>query len=158
MTFWRNKEVPVAEKVEEKNEVVVAVRDIQEYLVDEYEKVKTLKRRLEDKESTIERLRETELKYHATLVTLDEFDRRLKENEKVMENLVSKVEHKDYEIRNVSDELNTHKILLNRAKVSESQTTEKARNETLLEILGEVEKIKGQISKVRIVQLLKSLQ
>ena len=61
--------------------ITVAVPDIKDYLVKEYERVNELKLSTEKLEEDLELSRETKLKYEATLVTLDEYSKRLKNAE-----------------------------------------------------------------------------
>ena len=74
-----------------KNELVVRnseiqsiqVRDLKEYLVKDFEQIKTSEQIIENLKSQIEELNKIKIKYDATLITLEEFDARvLREKEK----------------------------------------------------------------------------
>ena len=67
--FRRKNEMALVPK---EQTITVAVPDIKEYLVREYEKVNELKQYVENLENELEQAKEVELKYEATLVTLDE--------------------------------------------------------------------------------------
>ena len=74
-----------------KNELVVRnseiqpiqVRDLKEYLVKDFEQIKTSEQIIENLKSQIEELNKIKIKYDATLITLEEFDARvLREKDK----------------------------------------------------------------------------
>ena len=78
MKLFRRKE-ETALIVKESEVVSVAVPDIKQYLVNEYERVEGLKAKLIEYETKLEEAEELKFKYDATLVTLDEYSKRLKQ-------------------------------------------------------------------------------
>ena len=130
-----------------KPEVVVAVPDIKEYLVKEYERVNDLKLINEGLEQQLEKAREIELKYNATLVTLDEYSKRLEQAETAIAREKEKTENARQKTRAVQDELNTHKILLNNAALTKEEIAEDITAELKAQICLNINNHKGNISK-----------
>lgn len=97
-----------------KNELVVRnseiqpiqVRDLKEYLVKDFEQIKTSEQIIENLKSQIEELNKIKIKYDATLITLEEFDARvLREKEKNIK-LEQQIKEKNEEIAKLNEERN----------------------------------------------------
>ena len=97
-----------------KNELVVRnseiqsiqVRDLKEYLVKDFEQIKTSEQIIENLKSQIEELNKIKIKYDATLITLEEFDARvLREKEKNIK-LEQQIKEKNEEIAKLNEEKN----------------------------------------------------
>lgn len=97
-----------------KNELVVRnseiqpiqVRDLKEYLVKDFEQIKTSEQIIENLKSRIEELNKIKIKYDATLITLEEFDARvLREKEKNIK-LEQQIKEKNEEIAKLNEEKN----------------------------------------------------
>lgn len=97
-----------------KNELVVRnseiqpiqVRDLKEYLVKDFEQIKTSEQIIENLKSQIEELNKIKIKYDATLITLEEFDARvLREKEKNIK-LEQQIKVKNEEIAKLNEEKN----------------------------------------------------
>lgn len=88
----------------------VEVADIRQYLMDEYHRCNVLKDENERLKKRIEDLEKVNHKYNATLVTLSEYDRRLKDAERREKNLNDKMSQQGQTIREQKDELNRLKI------------------------------------------------
>lgn len=88
----------------------VPIRDIKEYLVDEFDKSRSLEEQLIEKEEKIDALKITENKYKATLATLDEYSKRLEKKDNRIEEVKRKVELKQKEIDDLNEKVNDLKI------------------------------------------------
>lgn len=97
-----------------KNELVVRnseiqpiqVRDLKEYLVKDFEQIKTSEQIIENLKSQIEELNKIKIKYDATLITLEEFDARvLREKDKNVR-LEQQIKVKNEEIAKLNEEKN----------------------------------------------------
>ena len=97
-----------------KNELVVRnseiqsiqVRDLKEYLVKDFEQIKTSEQIIENLKNQIEELNKIKIKYDATLITLEEFDTRvLREKEKNIK-LEQQLKEKNEEIAKLNEEKN----------------------------------------------------
>lgn len=104
------KKVPVLKgifstKVLKEETQVVPVRDIKQYLVDEYERCNKLELTIKQQEEIIEILQETKLKYDASLVTLEEYKNRIEKREEDIEDckIISEIEEGYFRIKK-SDE------------------------------------------------------
>jgi len=142
--FNKNKEKRLAVA---KPEIVVTVPDIKEYLVKEYENVNNLNLKIEGLEQKIEQAREIEFKYNATLVTLDEYSKRLKQAEITIEREKEKTAKARQETRAAQDEVNTYKILLNNAALTKEEIADEIKDELKAQICLNINNHKGNISK-----------
>lgn len=59
----------------------VSINDIKQYLVDEFENTKNLQKQVYSLQDKIKECAETQLKYDTTLLTLDEYKKRLQEKD-----------------------------------------------------------------------------
>ena len=122
------KQVPVA--AEETQLATVQVRDIKQYLVDEYKRAKDLCAINENLKEKLEAAEETNLKYKAALVTLDEYRSRLEVHEKQLQEKDRKIESLKEEKARINDQLNDCKIIMQRAAI----TKEAIQSEIIAEI------------------------
>lgn len=95
--FGKFKEKRLTTMTDNEREVVVAVPDIKEYLVREYNRANDLKLIIEGQEQQLEKAEETKLKYDAALVTLDEYSKRLERAESEIETCVSHLLNDEYD-------------------------------------------------------------
>lgn len=65
----------------------IQVPDIKQYLVDEYERSKKMENKIQELEEELDASKDMQLKYDATLVTLQEFEDRLKRRDRKIEEL-----------------------------------------------------------------------
>ena len=95
------------ELVVKNNEIqTIQVRDLKEYLVKDFEQIKTSEQIIENLKSQIEELNKIKIKYDATLITLEEFDARvLREKEKNIK-LEQQIKEKNEEIAKLNEEKN----------------------------------------------------
>lgn len=117
MSWFKRKEEN-ALVVKNPDTVSVAVPDIKQYLVNEYERVEGLKAQIEKYESEIEKAIELKFKYDAALVTLDEYKKRLERAEQQIEKEKQRVEIARKETAIAKDELNSYKIIMHDAALT----------------------------------------
>ena len=95
-----------------KNELVVRnseiqpiqVRDLKEYLVKDFEQIKTSEQIIENLKSQIEELNKIKIKYDATLITLEEFDARVLREKGKNIKLEQQIKEKNEEIAKLNEE------------------------------------------------------
>lgn len=80
-------------------------------------------------------------------MTLDEFDRRIKSKDSEIGKLRDRIVSKEEQIKKISDDLNSHKILLNQAGITKEEIAKEARAEFSAELIGEINDLKGNIAK-----------
>lgn len=116
--FKKPVEVEEAEVIEKEETAIetIEVRDIRQYLVDEYERASKLKDLLDEQEKQLDAATETENKYAASLVTLDEYSRRLKRQEVEIERLKDRLEKEKQQTKEERDEANIMRVKLNHAE------------------------------------------
>ena len=135
--------------------VVVSVPDIKEYLVKEYEHTNDLMAKIEALERALDIAKETQLKYDATLVTLDEYSNRLKLADRKIADEKTKKELAQAETDRVRDELNSYKIKLNNIAITKDQIKDEIIDELKDELIKKVLSYKGHISKKIICEIIK---
>ena len=140
--------LPAIFKKRTPNEVsVIAVPDIKEYLVKEYERVNELKQQNELLREQVENAREVQLKYDATLVTLDEYSKRLQiaksENQRERE----RTEKARQEADRQRDLVNSYKIQFNNAAVTKEQIRDEIICEVKNGLIEQISNFKGNLSK-----------
>lgn len=150
--FKRKDETALA--VKEPEVVSVAVPDIKKYLVDEYERVAALKEKLEECEAKLEESVELKFKYDATLVTLDEYSKRLEQAEWRIKSERDKVTVARSETARAKDELNTYKIKLHDAALTKEAIKDEIIEEFKAELVGKINEIKGNLSKKCVLEVI----
>ena len=145
--FSKIKEKSLIARKPKEEEIVVAVPDIKEYLVREYERVNNLKLINEGLEQQIEKIKETELKYDATLVTLDEYSRRLEMAEGEIRKWKSRVESAEHNVKLARNEVNSYKIKFNEIAVTREEITDEIAEMVKKELISKFENHKGALSK-----------
>lgn len=145
-----------------KNELVVRnseiqpiqVRDLKEYLVKDFEQIKTSEQIIENLKSQIEELNKIKIKYDATLITLEEFDARvLREKDKNVK-LEQQVKEKNEEIAKLNEEKNNCLI---RERIANDKI-ENTKDFIISEFKGQIKQAinvqKGTLSKKKIIDLI----
>lgn len=145
-----------------KNELVVRnseiqpiqVRDLKEYLVKDFEQIKTSEQIIENLKSQIEELNKIKIKYDATLITLEEFDARvLREKEKNIK-LEQQIKEKNEEIAKLNEEKNNCLI---RERIANDKI-ENTKDFIISEFKGQIKQVinvqKGTLSKKKIIDLI----
>ncbi|MBR5583150.1 MAG: hypothetical protein IKW21_01330 [Lachnospiraceae bacterium] len=141
-------------EAEPKNEIAtIEVRDIKQYLADEYERSRNLNAENERLRDQIRRSEEIKLKYDASLITLEEYKVRIDELERQLKKERENTEYEKERFKAAVEETNTYKIIMNRTAMEKN----KIRAEVIAEIKGEiVERIKdfkGNLSKAKAIEL-----
>lgn len=156
---FKRQELAAVEVRDAKQELAtVEVRDIKQYLVDEYERSQKLMDRVDYLNRELEAAGEIKLKYDATLVTLDEYKRRLDSQEKRLADKDRKIEELRKQLEGGRDELNTCKIQLSRAAITRAEIKEEIATETKRRIAQSILAIKGSLSKMRAVEIIQSTE
>lgn len=146
MKLFKRKE-ETALVVKKPKVVSVAVPDIKQYLVNEYERVEGLKAKLEEYEQKLEEAEKLKFKYDATLVTLDEYSKRLKQADDNIEKEKQKVANARNETAKAKDELNTLKIKMHDVALTKEAMKDEIVDEFKVELKEKVSNHKGNLSK-----------
>lgn len=145
-----------------KNELVVRnseiqpiqVRDLKEYLVKDFEQIKTSEQIIENLKSQIEELNKIKIKYDATLITLEEFDARvLREKEKNIK-LEQQIKEKNEEIAKLNEEKNNCLIRERIANDKIENTKDFIISEFKEQIKQVINVQKGTLSKKKVIDLI----
>ena len=145
-----------------KNELVVRnseiqsiqVRDLKEYLVKDFEQIKTSEQIIESLKSQIEELNKIKIKYDATLITLEEFDARvLREKEKNIK-LEQQIKEKNEEIAKLNEEKNNCLIRERIANDKIENTKDFIISKFKEQIKQVINVQKGTLSKKKIIDLI----
>ena len=139
-------------------EVVVEVRDIKEHLVSAYEESKRQRATIDKLNSRVESLNEIKVKYDATLVTLEEYSNRIEEEKGRNLGLTETIDHKNEVIAKLNEQINNYKIAGNVYERDRSKIEAQVRRECLAEVIQVIGKMKGNLSKQKVIDLLKSLK
>ena len=131
MNLFKRKDNMALVVKEQPDVVSIAVPDIKQYLVNEYERVEGLKAKLEEYEIKLEEATELKFKYDATLVTLDEYSKRLKQADDNIEKEKQKVEKQKLEAEKAK--LEAEKELQEIKKELEEQSDDKEINEQAIQ-------------------------
>ena len=109
----------------------IKVADIKQYLVDEFQKTNEQQKEIERLKDGVKEAVEIELKYNTTLVTLDEYKKRLEDRERRISKLEQDIEYlenklkKENELKN--DEILKYKQLLDSGIITEEEFQNKKR-------------------------------
>lgn len=145
-----------------KNELVVRnseiqpiqVRDLKEYLVKDFEQIKTSEQIIENLKSQIEELNKIKIKYDATLITLEEFDARvLREKDKNIK-LEQQIKEKNEEIAKLNEEKNNCLIRERIANDKIENTKDFIISKFKEQIKQVINVQKGTLSKKKIIDLI----
>lgn len=141
---------------EKKQEIqTIPVRDLKEYLVKDFQKIKEDEMIISNLKDRIDELEQIEIKYNATLITLEEFDSRIaREKEKVIK-LEDKILGYKEEIKKLEEEKNN-------CVIKEKQALDKLNNarETIIDeyqdkLIDCINSEKGPLSKKKICEIIK---
>lgn len=132
----------------------IQVRDLKEYLVKDFEQIKTSEQIIENLKSQIEELNKIKIKYDATLITLEEFDARvLREKEKNIK-LEQQIKEKNEEIAKLNEEKNNCLI---RERIANDKI-ENTKDFIISEFKDQIKQVinvqKGTLSKKKIIDLI----
>ena len=143
------------ELVVKNNEIqTIQVRDLKEYLVKDFEQIKTSEQIIENLKSQIEELNKIKIKYDATLITLEEFDARvLREKDKNVR-LEQQIKVKNEEIAKLNEEKNNCLIRERIANDKIENTKDFIISEFKEQIKQVINVQKGTLSKKKIIDLI----
>lgn len=145
--------------VVKENEIqAIKVRDLKEYLVKDFEEIKIKEQTIDKLESEIEELKKIEIKYNATLITLEEFNARvLREKDKNVR-LEQKITEKNKEIAQLNEEKNNCLI---REKIAIDKI-ENTKDFIIPEFKEKIKKVidntKGNLSKKKVIELINNIE
>lgn len=138
----------------EPKEIVVSVPDIKEYLIREYDRSKELAKTIECKDGEIDKYKEMELKYKATLVTLDEYSNRNRSSEWSIKKKEDTIAQKDEKIKLLQDQVNGYNLKTLSLEDMRNQIATEERNKTIDAVIDRVAGIKGNLTKRQVTELL----
>ena len=143
------------ELVVKNNEIqTIQVRDLKEYLVNDFEQIKTSEQIIDNLKSQIEELNKIKIKYNATLITLEEFDARvLREKEKNIK-LEQQIKEKNEEIAKLNEEKNNCLIRERIANDKIENTKDFIISKFKEQIKQVINEQKGTLSKKKIIDLI----
>ena len=143
------------ELVVKNNEIqTIQVRDLKEYLVKDFEQIKTSEQIIENLKFQIEELNKIKIKYDATLITLEEFDARvLREKEKNIK-LEQQIKEKNEEIAKLNEEKNNCLIRERIANDKIENTKDFIISEFKERIKQVINVQKGMLSKKKVIDLI----
>lgn len=159
-------EVQAVEEVEETDERALAiqtveVRDIKQYLVEEYERSRDLQSQIDILELQLEAAEEVRQKYDATLVTLDAYRERIDAQERAIDQAKAKANKYMEKMKQAKDEANTLKIKHHRAAMSRDEIEQEVTREVLksveAELVAFMENTEGRWSKTRAINAVQEI-
>lgn len=146
------------ELVVQNNLPTIQVRDLKEYLVRDFEEIKAKEIEISNLNKQIERLEKIELKYNATLITLEEFDARVEREKQRNQELLEKINVQKEHIKELNEKINN-------CAIREKQAIDKINNcqnvvlkEYKKELLKEIKNIKGNLSKAMVYDVIDSFE
>ena len=150
-------------KLKRKNEVVVKkqklqtipVRDLKEYLVKDFELIKKQDIEIDKLKDRIEELELIEVKYNATLITLEEYDSRVEREKVKVYNLEVKLDTKSEEIKVLNEKVNNAIIKEKQAEHLKNNVKDEVIKDYKKQLISVIENQKGNLSKKRIYDLIK---
>lgn len=137
-------------------EVVIGVPDIKEYLVKEYERVNDLKLINEGLEQQLKEATEVEMKYKATLVTLDEYSKRLERAESEIKSWKESYQRARQEVKSANDMVNSYKIKFNEVAITKAEIEREIVEEIKADIISIINGSKGNLSKKLVCEIINS--
>ncbi|MBR5782889.1 MAG: hypothetical protein IKY33_01535 [Clostridia bacterium] len=144
MALFRKKPVEIAA---EEAPVTITVPDIKEYLLKEYERTAALQQRIAELEAELEEALVLDPKYKATLVTLNEYSKRLSVAEEHIERLKAEKEKVRRDAVCARDEINSYKIKLNNAAIEKEEMRAEVEEELRAVLIQKINAHKGNVSK-----------
>ena len=145
----------VAEKEPSNNMVTVAVPDIKEYLVKEYERIKQLNATIVELEGQLEEYDELKFKYDATLVILDQYSQRCKLHDEQLEKKDGQIKSLKDKIKEVNDELNSYKIQFTNIDLTKEGMKEDIIKEFKKRLISVFDNHKGNLSKKLVYEMIR---
>lgn len=154
--FRKNEETGLIRKKPNERDVVISVPDIKEYLVKEYNRVNDLKLINEGLEQQLQEANEVKLKYEATLVTLDEYSKRLERAEREISSWRESYRRAQQDVKSANDEVNSYKIKFTNAAITKEEIEKEIVEEVKADIISKINECKGNLSKKAVCDLIRS--
>lgn len=151
-------EVQEATEAEETDEraleiQTVEVRDVKQYLVEEYERSRDLQCQIDVLEAQLEAAEEVKQKYDAALVTLDAYKERIDSRERALDKAKEKADEFKEKMKRAQEEANNLKIKYHRTAMSREEIEQEVTREVLksveVELVATIEATEGRWSKTR---------
>lgn len=163
MKLFNRKKNPVvmqAEVIEEEETGIEAVksievRDIKQFLVDEYERARKLVAANDGLQEKVDRAEETAAAYSAALVTLDEYRRRIEEQDARIAELREKVEEQKEAVAKERDRGNTLEIRMHSMKPEKVALS--MRGQCIDAVSRIVANRSGNLSQERVIRVLRAV-
>lgn len=154
-----NLQIEIVEPVDERRQelATVQVKDIKEYLLEEYERSQQLYDQNQELRKKLLEVEEVKIKYDATLVTLDEYQERLKKYEKKCLDYENELQKRRQETEEVRDELNNYKIKFQRASITKDEIKMEVVHEVKEKIINAITQNKGNLSKKKVVDIIRGI-
>ena len=141
---------------EKKQEMqTIPIRDLKEYLVEDFQKIKENEIIISNLKDRIDVLEKVELKYNATLITLEEFDSRIAREEEKVIKLEDKILTYKEEIKKLEEEKNNYIIKERQALDKLNVARKTIINEYQDKLINCINSEKGTLSKKRICEIIK---
>lgn len=162
MKLFKRKEKPLEVEIVEREDerrqelATVQVRDIKEYLLDEYERSQQLFEQNEQLKADLLKTEEIKIKYDATLITLDEYKTRLESYDKRFFEQEKKLNQAKEETKQIREQLNDYKIKFQRASITKEEIKSEIAEEVKNDIVDRIMKHKGSLSKKTAVDIVKN--
>ena len=150
--FHGNDDAPLP--VPEQNAVAkIEVRDIKQYLVEEYNRSRELERTNEYLKAQLKAADEGKLKYDASLVTLDEFKLRIDELERKLKSAEKEIAEVVEARMQAEEKANELLIILNHTAREKDGIRAEVIDEIKAEIIERIKGFKGNLSKAMAIKL-----
>ena len=133
----------------------IPIRDLKEYLVKDFQKIKENEMIISNLKDRIDVLEKVELKYNATLITLEEFDSRIAREEEKVIKLEDKILAYKEEIKKLEEEKNNYIIKEKQALDKLNVARKTIINEYQDKLINCINSEKGSLSKKRICEIIK---
>lgn len=141
---------------EKKQEIqTIPIRDLKEYLVKDFQKIKENEMIISNLKDRIDVLEKIELKYNATLITLEEFDSRIAREEENVIKLENKILGYKEEIKKLEEEKNNYIIKERQALDKLNNAKKIIINEYQDKLINCINSEKGTLSKKKICEIIK---
>ena len=102
--------------------------------------------------------KEIELKYNATLVTLDEYSKRLERAEKEVTSWKNSYNNARQDVKAANDKVNSYKIKFNNAAITKAEIQKEIIDEVKADIVSLVKGLKGNLSKKAVCDIIGSYE
>ena len=139
----------------------VEVRDIKQYLVEEYERSRDLQCQIDILEAQLEAAEEVKQKYDATLVTLDAYKDRIDSQERAIDKAKEKADDFKEKMKRAQEEANNLKIKYHRVAMSREEIEQEVTREVLksveIDLITFMEGLEGRWSKTRAINVVQEI-